>query len=155
MKTIVVLLTLLSAFSASAASETMSCAGQDLKISLVRSIPEFASNFNPEGATLLVSCKDGEQLRLVIGEPEKRTLLTGTSYGTEGYLATLVSNFETFFSTFQKRETENYKTDLLKSYLATLLTAKTAKLPVTVTFDRKSLANFTSGPMSLLGVTVE
>lgn len=141
--------------SLTARAESYTCQGQDLKISLGRSV-QTSPIIYPEASTLTVNCKGQNALILVTSSPIAPSLFNGGSSSDTGTsMWSLASNFVSFAQGFFKAQENQHENNVQKEYLAILLLAKTNNLPVTISYDTKSGLNYTDGQHTILGVSIE
>jgi hypothetical protein len=142
--------------SATATADVISCGGKDLSFSLERSRQQsmFSTSY-PERAELTVTCLGQKPLIFIsygIIEPSKTD---PSSYSADGYLYSISSNISAFVKSLFDSSESQHREALLKSYLATLLTAKTSNLVVELKFDPKSGLNYTDGRFTILAIGVK
>jgi|GEM_PF-2060962 len=131
----------------SAFAESITCQPQDLKVSLSRAQRKTSPISYPEYSVLTVICKGHDPLLLKTSSPFTPSVDLDPSPLSN-------SNFHFFSNQFFSGLEDQHVESVMKSFLATLLTAKTSGLTVTITYDQKNGFNYTDGK-AILGVAIE
>ena len=121
--------------SQAAQAETLSCASQDLTVSLGRNNTSCGGNNCNEFKKLTVTCKGKNPLILGVGHHRNTYKGWDPKPATSTDINNLAESFSDIAATMQQEES-------IKQYLAMLLTAKTANLSVTITYDPNSTLNY-------------
>jgi len=135
--------------SAVSLADSLSCQGSDLGVSLTRDTTSCYKGANcPEVSTLKVTCKG--QNPLVVSAQ--------TAFGAiNSYSSTPASggDISSLQGSLIESAAKSYDANVLKEYLAIILTAKTSNMPVTISYDKKSGLNYTNDQITILGVSID
>lgn len=120
--------------SVTANADVISCPGKDLSYSVKKTSPR--SILSSGGKKLTLNCLGSKSLEFIVSDEGSET------YSYEGYtdsaaIRSLSYNFARLANFLREGEEFRNQESLLKMFLATLLTAKSANLTVEIFYDAK------------------